>query len=309
MSSEHDEAHVFRLSNEHYEWSDNEDLVPAEPTVREELKPLYLTGDQVGDVDSLHIQAHGRAPVFSEDDLALKATSQEVAQWRAAYADVEQAQQALRDRLKTAQAAYEAEAGAALAELDKATALWRPVAAELERRSAELAAELQAHREAAKEWKAAQDAKEQEHLDLIEGPRALVLYKPASLGSARQTDHIARVHLVDCKRRKPQLGESSPYPATDPMLDNVGLRAKDAWYRLNHVSKWLPTAFAAQQGDLRVKFCNFCKPWTVFQEHIDDFPRPVFARPQQPMLGAIQLTDIPTAWNVRPHGVPTTKEQ
>lgn len=286
-----DEQRVYRLSNEHYEWADVEDLAAEPPNPPAELLPFFVTGDTVADVDDLHIYGFGEAPHFAESDEAVEATPQEVAQWRSAYADVARAQEAFRERLGAAQKAYKAACQEALAELAEATRPWQPVEAELKSRTAALAAKLREHRDSAKEWKAEQEARRQEHLDAVEGPRALALYKPVSLSSRRQADHIARVHLETCKRRA-----KLPVPMGHARHADEGLRANEAWHRLSNPNEWIQSSWGDLGENMRVKFCTFCKPWTVFQEHIDDFPWPLFDGRMNAWVGEVRLTEIPEAW-------------
>lgn len=293
--SEQDERRVYSLSDDHYfAWADVEDLVPEAPEIPAEVRPLYLTGGTVEDVDALSIYAFGGdAPEFSEADLSVDATPQEMAEWRAVWASMEEAQQAFRARLKEAQEAYEAAAQEALAGLAEAMKPWAPVEATLKARSAELAATLHAHRTAAKEWKATKQAQEEERLDAIHGPRAIVLYKPKSLSSRNTADHVAKVHLVSCTRRAKKATGGFHMKGWD---NDEGLRANEAWHRLTHAEEWVRSGSIHDDQKMRVKFCSFCKPWTVFEEHIEDFPRPRYDGRMSVVLGDIRLTDVPDAW-------------
>jgi hypothetical protein len=296
MPDEQDERRVYSLSDEHDEWADLEDLVPEKPRIPDSLCPVFPDGDTVDEVGELTIYAHGdEAPYFPEGGESVEATPQEVAEWRATWASVEQAQQALRARLHEAAEEYERVAKEALADLAKAMEPWAPVEATLKGRSLELAAKLHEHRTAAKEWEAAQEAKEQEHLDTIHGPRTLVLYKPESLSSRRQSDHIARVHLTTCGRRAKKGGGGFLPTGWD---NDEGLRANDAWQRLTHPDEWIRGTWGDISKNMRVKFCSFCKPWTVFQEHLDEvpFPRPRYDSRMNAWVGEVRLTDVPDAW-------------
>ncbi|WP_168713684.1 hypothetical protein [Streptomyces sp. A0642] len=293
MTDEQNERRIYRLDNDHdFEWADLEEFVPDEPKVPEELRPLFPTGKTVDEVGELRIRAYDdEPPRFSEGEASVEATAQEMAEWRAAWARMEEEQQALRARLRGAQEAYEATVREALADLAEAMKPWGAVEAVLKERAAELAEKLHIHRTAAEEWKAAREAKEQEHLDTIDGPRVIVLYKPNSLGSGKQADHIAKVHLVACKRRNTK----GQWFGASRMDDDEGLRAGEAWYRLTHPAEWIRSAFWGNTKAMRVKFCSACKPWTVFQEHIEDFPTPCYSN-QGMTLGGIRLTDIPEGW-------------
>lgn len=292
MPDQEDERRVYRLDNEHYfQWADVEDLAPEQPEIPDALRPYYPTGDTVEDVEDLRVYTYDGAPHFAESEQAVEATPQEMTEWLAVWAEMGQAQQAFRDRLDKARAAYEAAAQEALTELGEAMKPWLQVEATLKARAAELAATLHSHRVAAEEYAAQREAKRQEHLDTINGPRAIVLYKPNSLNSRKQTDHIARVHLVTCKRR----GKLAAPTGHDRHADE-GLRADEAWRRLTHADDWTRTLWGDAAKNLRVKFCSFCKPWTVFQEHLPDFPRPRYNGRMQILLGEIQLTDIPETW-------------
>jgi hypothetical protein len=284
---------MYSLSNEHdVEWADVEDLVPEPPEIPDALRPFYPTGETVEHVEDLQILAfNGEAPYFARGEPSVEATPQEMAEWRAAWAEVTKAQQAFRARLKKAQEAYDAAAREALADLAEATQPWLAVEATLKARAAELAAKVHAHRTAAKEYMAKREAKEQEHLDTIHGPRVIVLYKPKSLSSQKQADHIARVHLVTCKRRA-----ELPAPVGQSLPDDEGLRANEAWHRLTHPDEWIRSVWGDVGKNMRVKFCSFCKPWTVFEEHIDGFPRPRYNGRMNPVLGDLRLTDLPETW-------------
>jgi hypothetical protein len=289
-----DDRIIYQLSDEHFEWTDLEDLAPELPTIPAALRPFFLAG--AAEVGDLFIYAHGSsAPRFAQGDEAVEATPQEVAEWRSTWAKVVHSQRVFRKRLKDARVAYEAAAQEALAELAEATKPWAPVEDVLKTRSAELAANLHAHRTAAEEWKEQRDAKEQEHLDAIDGPRVIALYKPKSLNSHRQADHIARVHLVTCQRRTAK-GPGAVASLAAGWDNDEGLRANDAWRRLADPGGWVFNGHGGDGKDMQVKFCSSCKPWTVFQEHIEDFPRPRYTRTRAVMLGEIQLTDYPESW-------------
>lgn len=294
--SEQDEKRVYSLADDHYQWADLEDLVPEAPEVPASLRPLFPTGETVDEVDELSVYSYGgEAPYLHESEQAVEATPQQMAQWRAVWAGVEQAQLAFRSRLEEARTAYEATAREALADLAEATKPWGPVEAVLKAHTAELAAKLHSHRTAAKEWKQAQEEKKQAHLDTIDGPRVIVLYKPVSLSSRKRTDHVARVHLMECGRRPKK---HSPVYSDGYGYDNdEGLRAKDAWQRLGAPDQWIRSAWPDVSGNLRVKFCSFCKPWLVFEEHLDGFPRPQRTAPGVMSLGKIRLTELPDSWS------------
>ncbi|MER6605991.1 hypothetical protein ABT282_08745 [Streptomyces sp. NPDC000927] len=49
-------------------------------------------------------------------------------------------------------------------------------------------------------------------------------------------------------------------------------------------------------SDMEEKFCSSCKPWTVFADHIEDFPSPKYNGRGGFMLGRVRLTDLPDAW-------------
>ncbi|MGW1436803.1 hypothetical protein ACWD7M_16330 [Streptomyces griseus] len=287
------EPKIYRLSDEHdYTWADLEDLAPETPSVPDELKPFFPTGETVDEVGELHVYGHS-SPKFASGDEAVEATPQEMAEWRAVWADVEQAQQALRVRLKGAQEAYEAAAKEALADLATAMQPWAAVETVLKERTAALAATLHSHRQAAEKWQAEQEKKQQEHLDTIEGPRTVVLYKPKRLSSHNKADHVARVHLVTCKRR------AAKSAAVGGRHDNdEGLRAGEAWKRLTSPRDWTRGYMDREVANLRVKFCSFCRPWTVFEEHIKDFPRPRYSSRMTPVLGEVMLTEIPDNWTL-----------
>ncbi|MFJ4902919.1 hypothetical protein [Streptomyces sp. NPDC088727] len=283
MSDEQNERRIYRLDNEHdFRWADLEEFVPEQPKVPDALQPFFPTGETVDEVGELSIYAFDdEAPHFAEGEGSVEATPEELAEWRALWTSVEEAQQVLRRRLEEAQAAYEETARQALADLATAMEPWAAVEATLKERSSELAAKLHVHRTAAEEWKKAREEKEQEHLDTIEGPRVIVLYKPKSLGSRNKADRVARVHLVGCKRR----AQSS----------NAGLRAGEAWNRLKSPYDWIRGTWSGDGEKMQVKFCSFCKPWAVFQEHIEDFPSPRYSN-QGTTLGEIRLTDVPEGW-------------
>ncbi|MFE0490122.1 hypothetical protein [Streptomyces griseoaurantiacus] len=287
-----DGGRIYRLSDEHdLQWADVEDLVPKQPTIPDTLLPFYPTGDTVEDVEDLQVYTSGGAPHFAESELAVEATPQEMAEWLAAWAEMGQAQQTFRDRLDKTRAAYEAAAQEALAELGEAMKPWLQVEVTLKARAAELAAMLHSHRVAAEKDAAQRETKRQAHLDTIHGPRAIVLYKPKSLNSHRQDYHIARVHLVTCKRRS-----KLSIPVGYDRHADEGLRAGEAWRRLNGADEWTGSLWGDAAKNMRVKFCSFCKPWTVFQEHLQDFPRPHYDRQGGAVLGEIRLTDIPEVW-------------
>jgi hypothetical protein len=294
---EQDERRVYSLSDEHSDWADLDDLVPEEPRVQPVLQPLYLDGDTVDTVDDLNIYYSPlgkEAPHFGQGQ-AVEATPQEVAEWRAQWAEVVKAQETFRARMQWAATAYEAAATQALSDLAEATKPWEPVEADLKARSLALAAKLHEHREAAEKWEAERETKLQEHLDTLHGPRALVLYRPASLSSAKQADHIARVHLVTCTRRAKT---TSGVYGDRIKFTGEGLRANDAWARLANPKKWIYSGYGGDDAkNMRVKFCAFCKPWTVFQQHLDTEPFPTPQYQQGTFyLGPIKLTDLPDAW-------------
>lgn len=248
-----DEQRVYRLSAEHSAWSDNDDTQPDRPETPAELKPLFLSGDTVEDVDDLGIYHDypSETPHFHEDSFALEATPEEVAEWQRVYAGVEKAQHRYRVNMQAALKAYQRAHRDALTELSKATGPWLSVEAELKERSTALATKMAAHREAAEKWKKEQYDKEQAHLDTIHGPRVIVLYEPSNLSGQNKAGHIARVHLADCKRRR---GSS------------VRMRAGEAWEALTGPD-WPRASWPGSQRNLRVKMCSFCKPWTVLAEH------------------------------------------
>ncbi|MFI1796618.1 hypothetical protein ACH427_04560 [Streptomyces sp. NPDC020379] len=282
--SELDERYVYSLSNDHYDWADLENLAPEPPKIPDTLLPFYPPGETVDDVDELTVYAFGNEPPhFVKSGECVEATPQEMAQWRAAWASMEEAQQAFRARLEEARTTYEAAAREALADLAEAMKPWAPVDATLKARTAELATKLHAHSTAAKEYMAKKEAEKQEQLDAIHGPRVIALYKPKKLHTRNKADHVARVHLMTCKRRPNQMG------------NDEGLRAGEAWERLKSPVEWTRSGYDTGGKNMRVTFCSFCKPWTVFQEQIDDFPRPSYAR-YEFTLGEIKLTNIPEAW-------------
>ncbi|MFD8648673.1 hypothetical protein [Streptomyces mirabilis] len=290
MPDEQDKRRVYSLSDEHYQWSDMDDFEPTMPRIREALRPLYPDGETVDEVSGLAVYVSGSTPSFGSEQ-AVEATPQEMDAWRTVWAGVEEAQQAFRTRMEGLRIAFEQGAKEALADLTEATKPWAPVEADLKARSLELAAKLHAHRTAAKEWEQEREEKRQEHLDTVEGPRVIVLYKPNSLNSHRQADHIAKVHLLACKRRA-----KLPVPTGRSQHADEGLRAGEAWYRLTHTDEWTRTLWGGSTKNLRVKFCSFCKPWTVFQEHLDDFPWPLFDGQLNAWVGEVRLTEIPEAW-------------
>lgn len=285
---------VYSLSDEHYEWADTEEFTAEAPRVPDALKPVFPDGETVEELGELLVYIIGTKPTFGSLE-AVEATPQEMAAWRAQWALVEEAQQAFRARLEEAATAYETAAKEALADLAEATKPWAPVEADLKARSVALAAKLHEHRTAAKEWEKAREEKQQAHLDTIHGPRALVLYKPESLSSRRQADHIARVHLVTCSRRAAK--NQASWVSPPPWDNDEGLRANDAWERLTRPEEWIRGLWGDLAKNLRVKFCSSCKPWEVFQEHLDEepFPRPLYHQGDF-YLGNIRLTDLPGAW-------------
>ena len=125
MSDEQAERRVYRLDNGHYmQWADVEDLAPEPIEVPDALRPLYPTGETVEEVDELSVYAYEDvAPHFPEQEQAIEATPQEMAEWRAIWASMGEAQQAFRARLETACEAYEAAAQKALADLTEAMKL------------------------------------------------------------------------------------------------------------------------------------------------------------------------------------------
>lgn len=152
MSEEQDERRVYSLSNEHYDWAEVEDLAPDVPELPDELLPLFPTGETVGEVDDLSTYGFdGEAPHFGGSQESVEATPQEMAEWRAVWGGVEEAQRVLRVRLWSARVAYETAAKEALAELTEAMKPWAPVEATLKARSSELAAKLHSHRTVAEQ--------------------------------------------------------------------------------------------------------------------------------------------------------------
>lgn len=268
-----DEQRVYRLANEHYTWSNGDDMRPDRPDVPNELKPLYLSGDVVGSVDGLHVFSYpGETPSFSEDSDAVEASPEEVTAWRDVYAAVEKAQHRYRVNMEAAFKVYQRNHREALAELAKATEVWLPVEAELKERSTALATTLAAHRDAAERWKAEQEEKEEARLDSIHGPRALVLYEPKELHGGKRRDHIAQVHLATCGRRRSSARHRGDY-----------LRAPEAWAKLTSPD-WPPASWNRDRTNLLIKLCSSCKPWTVLAEHAGVTPQ---------MLRRLPLEDWP----------------
>ncbi|MFH8483033.1 hypothetical protein [Streptomyces sp. NPDC018055] len=285
-----DEERMYRISDEHYfDWADLDDLVPKKPEVPDELQPFFPTGETVGEPGELYVVGMGGKPEFASGDEAVAATPEEMAQWVAVWDGMKQAQKALRARVKAAREAYEAATEDALEELATAMRPWAPIEATLKERTAELATTLHSHRTAAKEWQVAQEEKKQEHLDAVEGPRVVVLYEPNNLSSRKKTDHVAKVHLVNCKRRQTK---------TDGSM-SAGLRAGDAWKLLNSPHEWIRGLWTGDDARMQVKFCSFCRPWTEFQERVKDFPRPrldLCDGRMTPLLGPVRMTEIPDNW-------------
>jgi hypothetical protein len=264
------ETHVYRLSDEHHGWADLDDLVPEAPGLPAALFPLFPTGERA-EADGLAVYGGDyEAPHFAASDESVEATPQEMAGWRAAWDGMEQAQRAFRARMETARDAYEATAREALADLTRALEPWEPVEVVLTARSAELAATLHARQAAARQLAEERHEKEQTELDAVHGPRVIVLYQPRIRGER----NVTRVHLVDCTRRV--------------TADVEPLRAGDAWDRLVRLSGDSP--------GMRAKFCGSCRPWKIFAEHIDGFPRPRRTMGWGPILGQVPLTEVPVAW-------------
>ncbi|MEU6362161.1 hypothetical protein [Streptomyces albidoflavus] len=270
---------VYRLSAEHHDWSDVDDLVPGLPSVPQELQPVFPTREDA-DVDDLAISRRdGGAVVFYEDSLAVEATPQEVDSWLAAYADVERAQERFRDRLRAAKAAYEAAAVASLKELAESTAKWTPVATELEARSAALATKVASQRDDEARREKAEEEQKQLRLTALYGPQAIHLAKPSWSWSVRGKPGIARVHMYNCRFVKVSIESSF-------------CRANEAWDLLTHQDRWLDRPVA---HPVQVKFCGACRPWTLFEEHVKDFPRPR-STSSGGFLGPVPLVDIPDSW-------------
>ncbi|MCP9209592.1 hypothetical protein [Streptomyces cucumeris] len=302
MSGNPDEMHVYHLSSEHSDWADMDDYMPRQIAVPTDLQPLFLTGKIVPDVNQLHVWAGSSGPEFDHGDASMEATPPEAAEWLDAYAEVALAQRTFREKVEDAQRGYEAAQRKALAGLAQAMEKWRPVEGEMKRRSAALAAKLHALRTAAEQRKQeqeeqaqkeqAQKEQAQKEQDATDGPRGIALYKPKRLDSRNRADHVARVHLMDCRRRAKTSGAWTSY---DPMSNDLGLRPGDAWYRLTHPEEWIRSASVHSRGNLRVKFCSSCKPWVVFQEWIYAFPQP--RRDAHGfMLAGVQLVDAPQEW-------------
>lgn len=290
---EEQDRRVYRLEDEEaHEWTDFDDdeVYPQQPRISTELRPWFTAGEEVEELDDLTVYGFMDPPTFASS-AAIEATPQELAEWKAAgerYLDVAGA---FRNRMAEAARRYEETYEEGVRELRAALAAYKPVEEQLKSRGTELAAKLHEHREAARKWKEERREKEQTHLDTIHGPRVTALYKPESLSSRKQTDHIAKVHLTDCKRRAKRAASVGQV-----LHDDEGLRADEAWRRLTNPDKWIRSVWGDLGKNMRVKFCSFCKPWTVFQEHLDDFPRPLYNSRMEPFLGEVQLTDIPDAW-------------
>lgn len=257
MSGEQDRR-VYRLEDEgDHEWADfyDDEVYPQQPRVSTEFRPLFITGEEVEELDDLRVYGFTDPPEFS-GTAAIEATPQELAEWKAAgdrYLDVAGA---FRRRMAQATLQYETAYEDGMRDLRAALTGYRPVEEQLKARGTELAAKLHEHREAARRWKEERYEKEQAHLDTIHGPRVVMLYEPHHLGSPNKANHIAKVHLETCNRQR---GKDKVVP----------LRAQDAWRKLTDYSEWLPATWPGQAKNLRVKLCSFCKPWTVLMEHAD----------------------------------------
>lgn len=245
---------VFHLEDEHSDWADMDDdaVYPERPTVPSKLQPLYTLGEEVDDVDDLHVYI-GLSPTFGPEGGAIEATPEELAQWTAAWAKYREATSAYRRRMEDATAQYEAAYREGLQELRVAMEEYRPVEEALKAKSVELAAKLHAHHEAAEKWEQEQEEKKQAHLDAIHGPRAIMVYEPKKISGANKADWYAKVHLVTCKRQP----QGNPRP----------LRANDAWEKLTHPQSWDSVAYPDLAKKVRIMLCSGCKPWTVLMEH------------------------------------------
>lgn len=246
-----DEQRVYRLENEH-DWADIEEFQPERPDTPDELQPLHLCGDEVDYVDDLRTYSdHNDQVRFYEDQQAVQATPAEVAEWQRRYAEVEKAQGHYRQRMAEALTAYEMAHRDAVAELNRVTQSWWPVERELETRSLQLAVLLSDQRQAAEQWKEERDAREQAHLDTIHGPRVLVLYSPSNLSGRNKAGHVAKVHLVDCGRRRGT---------------GRAVRANAVWEELTNPKDLVYGHWPDAEKNLRIKLCASCKPWTVLIE-------------------------------------------
>lgn len=251
------ERRVFHLEDEHSDWADMDDdaVYPERPTVPGELQPLYTVGEEVDDVDDLHVYYGGHAPTFGSQGGAIEATPEELTRWTTAWAAYQKATATYRRMMEAATTQYEAAHQEGLQVLRAAMEGYRPVEEALKAKSVELAAKLHAHHEAAEKWEQEQEEKKQANLDAIHGPRVIMVYEPKNIGGANRADWYARVHLVTCKRRP----QGSPRP----------LRANDAWEKLTHPQSWDSVAHPELAKKAKIKLCSSCKPWTVLMEHAD----------------------------------------
>lgn len=259
MTENEPQRTVYHLSKEHG-WTDLFDIHPQVPTVPGDLRPVYITSDPVDEVDELAVYGFTTPPEFMEDCEAIEATRDEHTEWLHASEKLAEEQKAFVRAIKDAAAQYERAVEAALTKLRAGVDRYRPVEAALEARSTELAVALHQQREAANAEREKEEAAREAALDARFGPRVLVLYPPISLDSPKATDHVAKVHLLSCKRRSP--------------ASEVAVRAKDAVERLSDPEKW-PRNEGYNGGSykgrykLQVKLCSSCKPWTVMMEHAE----------------------------------------
>jgi hypothetical protein len=255
MTENQSKKKIFYLADDN-EWGDLEDLHPPVPETPKELRPWRLTSQEVHDVGALGVYAYTGSPEFDADSVAVEATPGELERFQAAYAQYEAAQETYRQRAKEAAAAYELAVKAARAGLAEAMQEYRPVEFLLTTRSAELAAILHRHRQAAEEHEKKREEEKQAELDAIHGPRCISLHKPISITSLNRADRIARVHLTSCQRR--------------PKQRVLIMRAEEAWKKLKDPAEFAPS-YSGVRRQILVRFCNICKPWMAFEKYIPNF--------------------------------------
>lgn len=266
---------IYHLDSEH-EWADFDDIHPERPVIPEELL-LPTIGDLVDDVEELSIYSYkGDPPHFMDGREAVDVSDEQLAFWRSSDLDYMQGKTRCRRRIADAAASYESAVAAAVAEFRAYADRYRPTAAEMEANTAELAALLMRHRNAAEEYKEQQEAKKQAELDALHGKRRIVLYEAKSLSSHNKADWIARVHLNTCR-----------YAETPA---DGALRVHEAWKLLKDpFNGWMRPMMEREEEGLQIKFCGICKPWRVFMEYINNFPRQAAAE--------LRLTEYPYDWD------------
>lgn len=283
---EEEPKQIYALDYLH-DWADVDDLVPEKPVTPDDLKPDLVSEETVGDVDELFINkpyGDDESPEFYEESRSVDASPEELAGWLQAGQQYAVAQQRYRARIEEAATAYEAAVKVAQAELRLAMQAYAPTDEQIRARSKELAATLHSHREAADQWRDAQEEKKQAALDAEHGPRQILIYPPKHVDSANRQDRIAKVHLSSCNRR----------PKGHPLKG--AQRAHDAWKMMKDPNSFSMYGWKVERTEF--KFCSSCKPWKVFQEHIKDFPKPTYRRSADtPKLGPVLLTELPDNWH------------